>query len=1192
MTWNPLRICPLILMLWTTGLFGVSEERLAPGFATAVAAGGQRSFKLSSNGALWAWGGNGNGALGDGTAIARPAPVQINSLSGVVRVSAGALHTLALKGDGTLWAWGWNGFGQLGDRTLTDRSLPVPVTGLSGVVAVSTGVNHCLALRDDGTVWAWGWNINGQVSNESTTQWITEPMKVRGLSGVVALAGGYNYSLALKNDGTVWRWGRGNAAPVPVSGLSGVVAIAGGYQHSLALKGDGSVWAWGTNTEGQLGDGTTLQRDTPAPVSGLANVVALAASSIHSVALKDDGTVWAWGWNASGQLGDGTTTARRTPVKVSGLKFVVAVAAAPDHSVAVKSDGVVVAWGSNYSGQMGNGTMGYYENPVQVTAISNVAELAAGGAHSLVVKNGGTVWAWGKNTAGQLGDSTVTSRITPVQVVNITDAWKVAAGRQHSLVKKFDGTVWAWGENAEGQLGNGTTTLRTVPAPVSGMNQVAAIAAGGDHSLAVKNDFTVWAWGRNSLGQLGDGTVSQRRLPVQVSGLSGAIGVAAGESHSLAMKLDGTVWAWGSNDRGQLGDGTTTQRSTAVQVSGLSRIVALAAGRSHSLALKSDGTVWAWGANEAGQLGAGDTMDRFLPGQVLGLGSTTAIAAGASHSLAVMFNGSVRNWGAIGVFPPGTPVPLDGIAQATSVAASSHSLALKSDGTLWVWGVDDYGQLGIGAIAYATVPAPTLPTVPPGTPIFSLNRWKLNFGAKTNPNPIVPPAQEVVLTQTGSAAVGWSVVTYQPWIQVSPAQGTGSATLKVSIRADAIPTSGTFNGMVTIMPNHAEAPLLFLPVALQAVAIGAAPYGSFDTPTDNAAGISGSIAVTGWALDDIGVKQVTIWRDPVGPEPVHPNGHVYIGEASFVPGARPDVETRFPAVPNSMRAGWGYLLLTNALPNKGNGTFKLHAYAVDEEGNQSRLGTKTIVVDNAHSVKPFGAIDWPTPGATIYGSNLVSGWALTPQPASIALDGSTIWVNVDGVNIGHPGFGSLRPDVATVFPGYANSFTSGGQFVLESFKYSNGMHTIAWIVHDNQGRADGIGSRYFDILNLGTAPASTQLQPRQLSGYRTDRHSSASSRTLKSGGDGLYEPIEIEELGRLELPLPAAPEGTTWTGGLRAGEELRPLPIGSTLDAENGIFYWQLGPAFLGEFQLEFAQPGAAVVPVTVRIVPKGTLRQ
>ncbi|MBI2916825.1 MAG: S8 family serine peptidase [Chloroflexi bacterium] len=350
----------------------------------------------------------------------------------------------------------------------------------------------------------------------------------------------------------------------------------------------GEAWAWGNNSEGQLGDGTTIQRNAPVQVSGLAGVTDVAGGGWHSLALSSAGTVWAWGWNDQGQLGDGTTTGRTTPVQVSGLTGVAAVAVGDYyHSLALKSDGTVWAWGWNYHGQLGDGTTTDRHTPVPVSGLTGVVAIAAGGYHSLALKSDGTVWAWGGNDNGQLGDDTQTNRTTPVQVSGLTDVTAIAAGGYYSLALKSDGTVWAWGRNVVGELGDGTTTGRTTPVQVSGLTGATAIAAGGYHSLALKSDGAVWAWGYNNHGQLGDGTTTNRHTPVQVSGLTGVTTFAAGGLHSLALRSDGTVWAWGYNNNGQLGDGSTTNRHTPVPVSGLTGVTAIAAGPFHGLAVKA-----------------------------------------------------------------------------------------------------------------------------------------------------------------------------------------------------------------------------------------------------------------------------------------------------------------------------------------------------------------------------------------------------------------------------------------------------------------------------------------------------------------------------------------------------------------------------------------------------------------------------
>jgi alpha-tubulin suppressor-like RCC1 family protein len=237
----------------------------------------------------------------------------------------------------------------------------------------------------------------------------------------------------LKNDGTVWAWGNNNKgqlgqdatvtpfskSPVQVSGLGSVTAIAAGFDHTVALKNDGTVWAWGSNNSGQLGNNTTTDSITPVQVSGLGSVIAIAAGNGHTVALRNDVlalTVLVWGNNANGQIGNGTTTNSAVPVKIGGLSNVTAIAAGYDHTVVLASDGTVWTWGNNNQGQLGDGTTTNSVTPVTVSGLSGITAIAAGNKDTIVLKSDSTVWAWGNNTNGQLGDGTTADRLTPVEV--------------------------------------------------------------------------------------------------------------------------------------------------------------------------------------------------------------------------------------------------------------------------------------------------------------------------------------------------------------------------------------------------------------------------------------------------------------------------------------------------------------------------------------------------------------------------------------------------------------------------------------------------------------------------------------------------------------------------------------------------------------------------------------------------------
>ena len=239
--------------------------------------------------------------------------------------------------------------------------------------------------------------------------------------------------------------------------------------------------------------------------------------------------------------------------------------------------------------------------------------------------------------------------------------------------------------------------------------------------------------------------------------------------------------------------------------------------------------------------------------------------------------------------------------------------------------------------------------------------------------------------------ITWTATSNRPWLTVTPASGTGSAALTVGVQFDAtLPASGTATGAITITLTGAATTVPPVNVTLTVVPTTAAPslpFGSFDTPAGDATVLAGSVAVTGWALDNIGVKRVEIWRDlqpgettaPFASTPSDPrNGKVFIANATFVDGARPDVEALYPAVPLNYRAGWGYLMLTWGLWDQGNGTYKLYAFAFDQEDNVSAIGSKTTIVNNSAATKPFGSIDTPEIGGTATGTVVNFGWALTP----------------------------------------------------------------------------------------------------------------------------------------------------------------------------------------------------------------------
>ena len=255
--------------------------------------------------------------------------------------------------------------------------------------------------------------------------------------------------------------------------------------------------------------------------------------------------------------------------------------------------------------------------------------------------------------------------------------------------------------------------------------------------------------------------------------------------------------------------------------------------------------------------------------------------------------------------------------------------------------------------------------------------------------------------------------------------------------------------------------------------------------------------------------------------------------------------------------------------------------AVNKAGNQLDLGTRIITVDNAHASTPFGTIDTPDQGGTASGNAFVNfGWALTQNPYLIPLDGSTITVLLDGVTLGHPTYNQYRADIANDFPGLANSNGPVGFFYIDTTTLANGMHTISWVVYDNAGRGAGIGSRYFNVLNSGGIAAPIESEPAVAREERANRTPQVNQQLapLAVDNDGTVS-LEVEELSRIELPLGAR------SGHLLVGRQRTALPIGSAL--QNGVFYWQLGPGFLGDYPMVFERPDGTSLRVSVRVRPK-----
>ena len=363
--------------------------------ANKISAGYSHACVITSSGGVKCWGANYNGQLGNGMTADSSNPVNVFGLSsGINAISAGEDYNCALISSVGVKCWGGNQYGQLGYAT--PSSTPVDVSGLAnGISAISAGAGHTCVITSSGGVKCWGSSEYGQLGNGTSTGNSTTPVDVSSLT-------------------------------------SGVIAISVGESHTCAITSSGGVKCWGSNCNGQLGDGTTINRLTPVDVSGLTSgVIAISAGFRHTCAITSSGGVKCWGLNGDGQLGDGTviggpwglygaTADSSSPVDVSGLSSgVIAVSAGLSHTCAITSSGGAECWGWNDYGQLGDWDSFDSPIPADVAGLSSgVIAISTGGKHTCAITSSGGVKCWGWNHFGQLGGgSTNDTETTPVDVV-------------------------------------------------------------------------------------------------------------------------------------------------------------------------------------------------------------------------------------------------------------------------------------------------------------------------------------------------------------------------------------------------------------------------------------------------------------------------------------------------------------------------------------------------------------------------------------------------------------------------------------------------------------------------------------------------------------------------------------------------------------------------------------------------------
>ena len=572
--------------------------------------------------------------------------------------------------------------------------------------------------------------------------------------------------------------------------------------HGLSLKTDGTLWLWGSNSYGEIGDNTTVDKSSPVQTVAFGSTwSSISAGKNFSASIKSDGRLWLWGKNSYGQLGNNIVSHVSSPVQTVAFGTTWSkISSGKNHVGAIKTDGTLWLWGANRRGQLGDSTVIHRSSPVQTIAFGSTwSQVSCGDEHTAAIKTDGSLWVWGYNLFGQLATNNLDSVSSPVQTTTYGTSWSVvSAGESHTAATKTDGTLWLWGSNSKGQIGN--TSLLPVSSPVQTIaagTQWNKISCGKDQTAAIKKDGTLWLWGNNQFGEIGNFTSELNPAnqfcvssPVQtIAGGDQWLDVSVGGNVAFALAV-GTLdpknlWLWGANNKGQLGDGTTFDRSIPVQtIDSIVNWDKIKVGSSFMVGLTLSKTVWTWGDNSYGQIGdntSGQLASKSSPVQTITYATNWSdISAGSANVAALKDDGSLWMWGQNNYGQLGDNSKLSksspvqtasfgtnwtSVSCSKTIPTTGFTLGVKKDGTLWSWGNNYFGQLGDNTTVHKSSPVQTITYATDWSSVAcghghsvgiktdgTLWTWGLNYYGQLGDSSIVDKSSPV---QTVSAGTNW-----------------------------------------------------------------------------------------------------------------------------------------------------------------------------------------------------------------------------------------------------------------------------------------------------------------------------------------------------------------------------------------------------------------------------------------------------
>lgn len=706
---------------------------------------------ITSAGVLKCWGDGSAGQIGDGTTNSSYTPKVVDAGTSYSSVVVEDSTVCAITTAGVLKCWGYNLLGTVGNGTTTNQTSPVIINSGTTFSKVITSQSTTCAITTAGVLKCWGSNSNGQVG-DGTTVTKTSPTIINAGTNYSQIFRQEANTCGITSTGVLKCWGDnsygqlGNGTTVnsssPVIVDSGVtyskVAFTGYGGTTCGITTAGVLKCWGSNSNGQVGDGTTTDRLAPTTIdagSVYSKFIDNYVGELNFCGILTNGQIRCWGYNGWGNLGDGTSSDKYTPTVIdSGISY----SSASQQSGSVcglTTAGIVKCWGDNTNGQLGINT-NIVPSPQLIRSDLSFSSLSIGRTGCGITASN-SLYCWGLNP----GDGS-SSKSSPIQIdetlkVNTVSNSQLKSCYINSLSQLIcwgntvgDGTTnnlyiptmidkqtvykniyagdWAvcgitnsdalkcWGSNNSGQVGDGTTTDKLSPANIdSGTTYSKVILGIGDHNCGITNSGKLKCWGRNNYGQLGDGTTTNKLVPTLIDSSTNYIDVDVGSTSTCGITSAGVLKCWGDNSGGILGDGTYTNRLNPVIIDGGVTYQSVSSSMFSRCGITTSGIIKCWGANSQGQVGDGTYINRNSP---------TVVDAGTAYNYIVIKNQNacgvtstsvLKCWGANGKGQLGTlsvsnsNTPLTILSGTTFKTADIYNwtvCAISSNDKLYCWG--------------------------------------------------------------------------------------------------------------------------------------------------------------------------------------------------------------------------------------------------------------------------------------------------------------------------------------------------------------------------------------------------------------------------------------------------------------------------------------------------------------------------